>query len=322
MRVKKETLVILFFAVLFLHVACNANCNITQSYNYDAFGNALNFDPATAEAKLLYSGEQYEPHIKHYYLRSRYYDPAIGRFNRPDPFAGNIRDPMSLHKYAYAHNDPINRVDPSGMTSTYTTHETLTVQGIQQNLIATVIGSVGITGMVYMQVKELDRALIEREIRLFVQTHTAPGTFTQAEFERLENLIRTKTRGKGPKNLYLHYSYKSEKPSLLSGLLPNSYATRTFYPTGWTAKWRLALPGQFHQGRPPDSVYIICPKKGFTPTGPTKVVPNWDFATPRRLMEGGGWQYIFVQGSGGRGSVFGPMPIPIGEYGDWVNFME
>jgi hypothetical protein len=47
-------------------------------------------------------------------LRARYYDPTTGRFNRLDPFFGNLVDPLSLHKYAYAHNDPIDGTDPSG----------------------------------------------------------------------------------------------------------------------------------------------------------------------------------------------------------------
>ncbi len=31
-----------------------------------------------------------------------------------DPFAGNNQDPQSLHKYLYAHCNPINGMDPSG----------------------------------------------------------------------------------------------------------------------------------------------------------------------------------------------------------------
>ncbi|MDY0165550.1 MAG: RHS repeat-associated core domain-containing protein, partial [Thermoguttaceae bacterium] len=50
------------------------------------------------------------------YLRARYYNPATGRFTRLDPFAGNLNDPQSLHKYLYCHADPVMGVDPSGMT--------------------------------------------------------------------------------------------------------------------------------------------------------------------------------------------------------------
>lgn len=50
-------------------------------------------------------------------LRSRYYDPEIGRFNSLDLFAGLAIDPQSLHKYNYAESDPVNNIDPAGMWS-------------------------------------------------------------------------------------------------------------------------------------------------------------------------------------------------------------
>jgi RHS repeat-associated protein len=64
--------------------------------------------------EFLYSGEQFDSKIGQQYLRARYYDPATGRFNRLDPFFGNINDPQSLHKYLYTHTDPVNGIDPSG----------------------------------------------------------------------------------------------------------------------------------------------------------------------------------------------------------------
>ena len=51
------------------------------------------------------------------YLRARWYDAQNGRFNRLDPFFGNLSDPQSLHKYAYVHGDPISNIDPSGEVS-------------------------------------------------------------------------------------------------------------------------------------------------------------------------------------------------------------
>jgi hypothetical protein len=42
------------------------------------------------------------------------YNPINGAFNRVDPYAGNMQDPQSLHKYAYVHNNPVNGIDPSG----------------------------------------------------------------------------------------------------------------------------------------------------------------------------------------------------------------
>ncbi|MDR3197657.1 MAG: RHS repeat-associated core domain-containing protein, partial [Planctomycetaceae bacterium] len=87
---------------------------MVELYAFDAYGNALGFDPSVALTEFLYSGEQFDSKIGQQYLRARYYDPATGRFNRLDPFFGNLNDPQSLHKYLYAHNDPINGIDPSG----------------------------------------------------------------------------------------------------------------------------------------------------------------------------------------------------------------
>ena len=84
-----------------------------QLFHYDAYGNPLGFDPAAAATDFLYSGEQTDS-TGLQYLRARYYNPATGRFNRLDPFAGDTQDPQSLHKYLYAHGDPVNGVDPTG----------------------------------------------------------------------------------------------------------------------------------------------------------------------------------------------------------------
>jgi hypothetical protein len=36
------------------------------------------------------------------------------RFETLDPDAGKIVNPTTLHKYAYAANNPVNRIDPTG----------------------------------------------------------------------------------------------------------------------------------------------------------------------------------------------------------------
>lgn len=49
-----------------------------------------------------------------YYLRARYYDTETGRFISRDSFEGFPDDPLSLHKYVYAENNPVNLIDPNG----------------------------------------------------------------------------------------------------------------------------------------------------------------------------------------------------------------
>jgi RHS repeat-associated protein len=86
---------------------------VTDTYKYDAFGVQLGQTGTTAN-NYLYSGEQLDSTLGLYYLRARYYSPAVGRFQTADPFEGRIRDPLTLHKYVYTQNNPVNRVDPSG----------------------------------------------------------------------------------------------------------------------------------------------------------------------------------------------------------------
>ena len=76
---------------------------------------------------MLYTGEHFDTDSQNYYLRARWYDSLSGRFNRMDPFAGSPQDPQSLHKYLYAHCNPINGIDPSGK---FTVTEMMVTLGI------------------------------------------------------------------------------------------------------------------------------------------------------------------------------------------------
>ena len=49
-----------------------------------------------------------------YYLRARYLNPGSGRYWTVDPYEGVNLDPLSLHRYVYARENPANTVDPSG----------------------------------------------------------------------------------------------------------------------------------------------------------------------------------------------------------------
>jgi len=68
------------------------------------------------ENPFRYRGYYYDRDLGLYYLQSRYYDPAVGRFISPDEvgFLGSNADLTSYNLYAYCSNNPTNLFDPSG----------------------------------------------------------------------------------------------------------------------------------------------------------------------------------------------------------------
>ncbi|MEG6510998.1 RHS repeat-associated core domain-containing protein [Desulforamulus ruminis] len=92
--------------------------NIVNEYRYDEWGNILS---QTEQIKnpFKYAGEIYDAETGLYYLRSRYYDPSIGRFITKDSYEGDIVNPLSLNLYAYCANNPLLYIDPSGHKYVY-----------------------------------------------------------------------------------------------------------------------------------------------------------------------------------------------------------
>ena len=87
---------------------------VTDTYDYDAFG-ILVARTGTTPNDYLYGGEQFDPNVGFYYLRARYMNPATGRFLTRDTHEGTVFEPLTLHKYLYVANDPVNKADPSGL---------------------------------------------------------------------------------------------------------------------------------------------------------------------------------------------------------------
>jgi RHS repeat-associated protein len=89
---------------------------VTDTYDYDAFGNKIASTGSTTN-NYLFAGEQFDNALNLYYNRARYLDVRSGRFWTMDPYEGEPQSPGSLHKYLYALDDPPNQIDPSGNDS-------------------------------------------------------------------------------------------------------------------------------------------------------------------------------------------------------------
>ncbi|HKV81571.1 MAG TPA: RHS repeat-associated core domain-containing protein [Candidatus Sulfotelmatobacter sp.] len=91
----------------------NSTGAVTDTYDYDAFGNLINQTGSTPN-NYLFAGEQYDPALALYYNRARYLDTTTGRFWGMDTYEGDNYAPRSLHKYLYLSSNPVDRRDPSG----------------------------------------------------------------------------------------------------------------------------------------------------------------------------------------------------------------
>lgn len=85
-----------------------------QIYRYDAFGNAIGFDPTATVSARLYNTEPFNAATNLYDFRDRPYDPRDGRFPSPDRHPGDTQLPWTLHRYQFVHGDGVNFNDPTG----------------------------------------------------------------------------------------------------------------------------------------------------------------------------------------------------------------
>ncbi|MCP3867526.1 MAG: hypothetical protein GY703_05390 [Gammaproteobacteria bacterium] len=95
--------------------------NLVQRYGYDAWGNILLSEgPFTFTGSgsyvnsRAYIGREFDSESGLYHMRARAYDPSLGRFLQKDPEQGSLKNPQSQHLYAYALNNPVNFMDPTG----------------------------------------------------------------------------------------------------------------------------------------------------------------------------------------------------------------
>ena len=82
---------------------------LAQTYTFDSFGKQT-ASSGSLTNPFQFTGRESDSETNLYFLRARYYDPAIGRFLSEDPigFKGGI------DFYRYVRNNPVRFTDPSG----------------------------------------------------------------------------------------------------------------------------------------------------------------------------------------------------------------
>ena len=138
-------------AVYRVEAANNQIAGFTKvaAYTYDAWGNVLSQsgDFATINP-FRYRGYYYDTETGFYYLQSRYYDPAIGRFVSADSFASTGQSFLGYNMFAYCNNNPVQCKDLTG---------TICVDALRDGRES----AVGMYGGLRDVTEEVDRALEE-----------------------------------------------------------------------------------------------------------------------------------------------------------------
>jgi len=101
-------------AVGSVRAVTDASGAVIRHHEYRPFGEGEN-PPAGADA-VRFTGQARDAETGLDYVGARYYASRIGRFTTVDPghVGGNIFDPQSWNAYAYARNNPLRFVDPTG----------------------------------------------------------------------------------------------------------------------------------------------------------------------------------------------------------------
>jgi RHS repeat-associated protein len=100
---------------LSVRVDTDSSGNVVRNYGSYPFGGTWYETLGTDKWKFTSYENDSESGLN--YAGARYQSVQVGRFTALDPVPGHRRNPQSLNRYAYANNDPINLIDPTGMES-------------------------------------------------------------------------------------------------------------------------------------------------------------------------------------------------------------
>jgi RHS repeat-associated protein len=98
-----------------LSARAETNGNGTTSRTFGHFPYGEDWYETGAPNKWKYTTYERDAESNLNYAMNRYHSGQKGRFLTPDLLAGSIAAPQSLNRYAYAGDDPVNYMDPTGL---------------------------------------------------------------------------------------------------------------------------------------------------------------------------------------------------------------
>ena len=126
--------------VLFYHadhlgganVVTDIDADIKEISEYEPFGAYAKHDKLGTDEEVAWY--YFTSHYKDeetglYFMQARYYDPQLGRFITPDTIVQDPTNPVTMNRYQYSGNNPVNNIDPDG-------------HGFWKSFIAAFIGAV------------------------------------------------------------------------------------------------------------------------------------------------------------------------------------
>ena len=123
---------------------------LVGKYNYNAFGECeIETDEGGIAEKnpIRYRGYYYDEETGFYYLKTRYYDPEIGRFITIDDTSYLDHDSVNgLNLYCYCGNNPVMNVDPEGTSWWSSLWRTIAVVGLAVLAVGAIAAITFVTG--------------------------------------------------------------------------------------------------------------------------------------------------------------------------------
>jgi RHS repeat-associated protein len=214
------------------------NGAVSDTYVYEAYGTQITSSGSGTSNNYRFTGEQSDADLNMYYLRARYYKNGTGRFATMDSFEGNNEDALSLHKYLYAADNPVNNIDPSGET-------TDAISVTSGTAIALTLAT--LTGAVIVETKT--HAIGNLLVAAYAAATTASIAIaaeeelvrpkTKAQFRRR---VKEKTKNDGGSFIFLHGTSTGSFTDYASGKVDFTQGSGDFGAGFYTTKFPEGIP--------------------------------------------------------------------------------